>query len=72
VTQTGDHAVPKECDSNLMTPAESTLTGLPSSENLQIKTETQEVKNIIHYLWLKHILTFSFAYLIYPLVERDV
>ena len=34
VIQTGDHAVPKERDSNLTTPAESTLTGVPSSENL--------------------------------------
>ena len=39
VIQTGDHAVPNECDSNLTTPAESTLTGVPSSENLQSKTE---------------------------------
>ena len=42
VIQTGDHAVPKECDSNLTTPAESTLTGVPSSENLHSKTENQE------------------------------
>ena len=44
VIQTGDHAVPKECDSNLTTPAESTLTGVPSSENLHSKTENQEIK----------------------------
>ena len=42
VIQTGDHAVPKERDSNLTTPAESTLTGVPSSENLHTKTENQE------------------------------
>lgn len=44
VIQTGDHAVPKERDSNLTTPAESTLTGVPSSENLHGKTENQETK----------------------------
>ena len=44
VIQTGDHAVPKECDSNLTTPAESTLTGVPSSENLHSKTGNREIK----------------------------
>ena len=55
VIQTGDHAVPNECDSNLTTPAESTLTGVPSSENLHGKTENQEINTIF---WLKFI-TFS-------------
>ena len=45
VIQTGDHAVPKERDSNLTTPAESTLTGVPSSENLQSKTENKKSRN---------------------------
>lgn len=48
VIQTGDHAVPKERDSNLTTPAESTLTGVPSSENLSRqnrKSRNQEIKN---------------------------
>ena len=39
VTQTGDHTVePKERDNILMTPAESTVTDVPSSPNLQCKT----------------------------------
>lgn len=44
VMQTGDHAVPKECDSSLTIPAESTVTGVPCSENLQSQTENQEIK----------------------------
>ena len=45
VIQTGDHAVPKERDSSLTTPAESTVTGVPSSENLSNK-----IKKIIKLL----------------------
>lgn len=32
-------AAPKDCDSILTTPAESTVTGVPSSENLKHKNE---------------------------------
>ena len=40
VMQTGDHiAVPKERDSILTIPAESTVTGVPSSENLNSETK---------------------------------
>ena len=39
VMHTGDHTVePKERDNTLMTPAESTVTGVPSSPNLQSTT----------------------------------
>lgn len=44
VIQTGDHmAVPKDRDSILTTPAESTVTGVPSSENLKHKTNSIKV-----------------------------
>ena len=46
VIQTGDHAVPKERDSSLTTPAESTVTGVPSSENLSNKI-TKNIKLLI-------------------------
>ena len=46
VIQIGDHEVPKDRESNLTTPAESTVTGVPSSENLQSKTENQEIMTL--------------------------